>query len=159
MKAGKFFAAVLDLPDLESPKVVQAKGHNYSYLDSSSCHIVNLASVRALEERAGVVIDPLRFRANLYVDLDDPWVEFEWIGGEIAVGHEVRLKPSMRATRCAATEVNRDTAFRDVPVPRLIKRFFGHTEFGVYAAITNGGLLEPGMAVTSSASLKGIPAL
>lgn len=156
-QAAKFFAAVLDLPDDKTPIMTQAQDHNYSYLDSSSCHIINLASVRDLSERAGVEIDPLRFRANLYLDTDDPWAEFDWIGGELAIGDDVRIRPSRRAARCAATEVNRVSAVRDLPIPRLIKRFYGHTDFGVYAAITRGGLLEPGMTVAISARAEGKP--
>lgn len=155
-QAEKFFAAVLDLPDDEAPRIVHAQGHNYSYLDSSSCHIVNLASVRDLSERAGVEIDPLRFRANLYIDTDDPWAEFDWIGGELTIGDEVRVGPSRRAARCAATEVNRLSAVRDIPIPKLIKRFYGHTDFGVYAAIIKGGLLQPGMPVAISAHAEGM---
>ncbi|WP_072950423.1 MOSC domain-containing protein [Rhodococcus koreensis] len=152
----KFFAAVLDLPDDKAPKLVHAQCHNYSYLDSSSCHIVNLASVRDLSERAGVEIDPLRFRANLYIDTDDPWVEFEWIGGELTIGDDVGVGPFKRAARCAATEVNRVSAVKDIPIPRLIKRFYGHTDFGIYAAITKGGRIQPGMPVALSAHPEGI---
>lgn len=153
--ASEFFAAVLDLPNDMAPVIAQAQDHNYSYLDSSSCHIINLASVRDLSDRAGIEIDPLRFRANLYIDTDEPWIEFEWIGNELTIGDDVRIKPSKRAARCAATEVNRVSAVRDLPIPRLIKRFYGHTDFGVYAAFTKGGLLEPGMTVATSAPAAG----
>jgi uncharacterized protein YcbX len=157
LQAGKFFAAVLDLPDDEAPVITRGQAHNYAYLDSSSCHIINLASVRDLSERAGVDIDPLRFRANLYLDTDTPWAEFDWIGSELVIGGDVRLRPFKRAARCAATEVNRASALRDLPVPRLLKRFYGHTDFGVYAAITKGGLLEPGMTAAMSARDEGKP--
>jgi uncharacterized protein len=156
-EAGEFFAAVLDLPDEQAPVIAHARGYNYAYLDSSSCHVINLASVRDLSERAGVEIDPLRFRANLYIDTDDPWSEFQWIGSELAIGEDVRIKPFKRAARCAATEVNRVSAVRDLPIPRLIKRFYGHIDFGVYAAITKGGLLEPGMTVAISARAEQAP--
>lgn len=146
-RTAELFAAVLDLPKDKAPVVVLASNQNFAYLDSSSCHVVNLASVRDLSERVGVDIDPLRFRANLYVDTGMPWSEFEWIGQEVAIGGEVRLKPSGRAARCAATEVNRATGVRDLPIPKLLQRHYGHSDFGIYAAISNGGLLEPGMAV------------
>jgi uncharacterized protein YcbX len=32
------------------------------------------------------VIDPLRFRANLYIDGARPWEEFDWIGADISIG-------------------------------------------------------------------------
>lgn len=147
LRAEQFFARVLDLPNEKTPVIAHAQNYNYSYLDGSSCHVVNLASVRDLSERAGVEIDPLRFRANLYIDTDEPWAEFEWMGRDVAIGHEVRVRPSKRAARCAATEINRVSTVRDLPIPRLLKRFYGHTDFGVYASISQGGLLQPGMTV------------
>ena len=49
-------------------------------------HIVNLASVRELERVVGRPVDPLRFRANLYLDGLEPWAEFGWLDKEIGVG-------------------------------------------------------------------------
>ena len=48
--------------------------------------IINLASVRALAEAAGTAIDPLRFRANLYIDGLPAWAEFESLGARWRVG-------------------------------------------------------------------------
>ena len=48
--------------------------------------LINLATVKSLSEQWGVDINPLRFRANFYVDGARPWEEFEWIGSTSAHG-------------------------------------------------------------------------
>jgi hypothetical protein len=53
----------------------------------------------------------------------------------------------MACTRCSATEVNLSTTERDIPVPRLIKHHYGHTEMGFYATVETSGTLAPGMSV------------
>ena len=68
------------------PKIVHAAGHSFSDVAAKCVHIVNLASVRELERTLGRPVDPLRFRANLYLEGVAPWAEFGWIGKEIAVG-------------------------------------------------------------------------
>ena len=48
--------------------------------------LINLATVRSLEAQWGYEIDPLRFRANIYVDGFGPWREFDWIGANLRIG-------------------------------------------------------------------------
>ena len=43
-------------------------GHSFSDMAAKCVHIVNLASVREVERITGRPVDPLRFRANLYLD-------------------------------------------------------------------------------------------
>ena len=51
-----------------APKIVHAPGHSFSDVAAKCVHIVNLASVRELERMLGRPVDPLRFRANLYLE-------------------------------------------------------------------------------------------
>ena len=55
-----------------------------------------------------------------------------------------------RTERCSATELNRDDARRDIPIPRLLKEHFGHADMGVYAAVRHSGGLRIGDAVTDA---------
>ena len=64
--------------------------------------LINLATVRRIGEEWGVDIDPMRFRANLYIDGAEPWAEAGWLDRELTIG-SVRLKAVMRTPRCAAT--------------------------------------------------------
>jgi uncharacterized protein len=112
----------------------------------NSISIINLASVRDLADRVGAPINPLRYRANIYLDGLAPWTEFEWIDREIAIG-PVRLKPNRKTKRCGATEVNPDTGQRDLPVPALLKKHLGHIDCGIYAEVLSDGRIVPGSSV------------
>jgi uncharacterized protein YcbX len=61
-------------------KVVQAPGHRFTDHPLGHVSIVNLASVRDLEARLGRPLDPLRFRANVYVEGWPAWAENDWTG-------------------------------------------------------------------------------
>src|SRR5579862_7953334 len=74
-------------PAAEGPlKVVSAPGHRFTDHPEGHVSIINLESVRDLERRTGWRIDPLRFRANLYVDGWPAWVENEAVGGAVQLG-------------------------------------------------------------------------
>src|SRR5882762_6119817 len=65
-----FFASTF--PDLIKgpPKVLESPGHSFSDVARKVVSIINLASVRAIENMVGAPVHPLRFRANVNVDPD-----------------------------------------------------------------------------------------
>lgn len=154
-QAEELLARVLDLDPQETPRLIRRTRGDYNYTYTSSlserlrlaCHVVNLASVRELSERIGAEVDPLRFRANVYIDMGQPWVEREWLNHRLQLG-QARLSVEMGTPRCAATEVNRSTAELDIPVPRLLKQHYGHTEMGFYAVVEAAGTVTTGGPVT-----------
>lgn len=132
-----------------APKIVAAPGHSFSDVRQKCLHIVNLASVRELERVAGRAIDPLRFRPNVVIDGVEPWAEFSWVDKDISIG-PARLNVFTRTERCAATEVEPATGARNLSLPALLLRTFGHTDFGIYATVSDGGTVRPGDAITAS---------
>ena len=100
--------------------------------------LINRASIEALEEAVETPVDPLRFRANVYFDGPPSWRELDWIGSQITLGG-ARLRVVSPITRCAATEVNPDTAERDLDTVAALRRHFGHNLMGIYAEVTEGG--------------------
>jgi uncharacterized protein len=126
------------------PKVLHAPGHTFSDVAKKVISIINLASVAELENAAGAPVDALRFRGNLHVSGWPAWHEFSLLGSEIAVGEETRLKVVKRIVRCAATEVDPQTAIRDMPIPRLLMDTYGHADCGIYAEVIEGGMIAPG---------------
>ena len=162
-RLGAFFAAFMADAARGAPKVLEAPGHMFS--DASRrpgtntykyVSIVNLASVRELERFVGRPVDPIRFRANVYLDGAPAWSEFDWTGRDIAVGG-ARLSVVSPIDRCAATMVNPTTAERDLNVPRALKRGFGHVNMGIYAEVTKGGEVTAGDAVEPSSAPLGFP--
>jgi uncharacterized protein YcbX len=128
------------------PKVLQGQGHSFSDVAKKVVSIINLASVSELEKAAGAPVDPLRFRANLYVEGWPAWREFDLMNQKIAVG-PTRLKVVKRIVRCAATEVDPVTGIRDLPIPRTIMDTYGHADCGVYAEVIEGGSIAVGDTV------------
>jgi uncharacterized protein YcbX len=108
--------------------------------------LINLASVRALEAKLGVVVDPRRFRANLLVDGLEPWVEFGWIDKTIRIG-DVLFQGARRIRRCAATEVNPDTGERDIALPVELHKHFAHADMGIYLYVRSDGAIAAGDAL------------
>ena len=49
--------------------------------------------------------------------------------------------------RCAATEVNPETAERDMDVPQSLYRLTGDDDCGIYAEVVSGGKIAEGDAI------------
>jgi len=91
----------------------------------------------------GVPVNPLRFRANLYLRGWPAWHEFDLVGETFAIG-DVRLKVAKTTTRCAAINVDPDTAVRDLEIPSMLTRRLGRHECGVFAEVVAGGTIRVG---------------
>jgi len=133
------------------PKVISGGGHSFSDLARKAVSIINLASVAAIEDIIGQPVHPLRFRANLYVSGWPAWHEFELLDQTLAIG-DARLKVVKRIVRCAATNVDPQTAARDLNIPHTLMRRFGHAECGIYAEVIAGGAIAIGDHLTVSSS-------
>jgi MOSC domain-containing protein len=144
----RFFAAYCADELRGPPKVLNAPGHSFSDVARKVVSIINLASVAALETIIGAPVDPVRFRANVYVRGWEPWSELDFVGQEIAVGPSARLKVVKRIVRCAATNVDPDTGIRDLTIPDTLLQNLGHTDCGIYAEVIEGGTIAPGDEVT-----------
>ncbi|MBC3763566.1 MOSC domain-containing protein [Quadrisphaera oryzae] len=147
--AAALLARVLELPDGVVPVVAREEGRRFTDMAPDSdramefVSIINLASVADLGRRAGVEVDPLRFRGNVHLAGIPPWRELKLLGREFTLGG-VRLRGTAITERCAATEVSPGTGERDLPVPRLLAEHCGHTYLGVYAEVLDGGTLQLG---------------
>jgi uncharacterized protein YcbX len=139
----QFFAAYMKDELRGPPKVVCAPGHSFSDVAMKCLHVVNLATVRDLERVSGRPIDPMRFRANVYVDGAEPWAERTWVGREVTLGG-VRGEVVKNTVRCAATNVDPQTGVRDTALPEQLLRTWGHSDLGVYVKIVGGGSLAVG---------------
>jgi len=49
-----------------------------------------------------------------------------------------------RITRCAAINVDPETAARDLEIPQTLMRRLGHNECGIYAEVIVGGSINVG---------------
>jgi MOSC domain-containing protein len=145
----QFMAAYMKAELRGAPKVVSSPGHSFSDMAAKCVSIINLASVRELERAVGRPVDPLRFRANVYVEGLAPWAELQWLDQAISIG-PVRLDVFARIRRCDATNVDPTTAARDMAVPATLMRTWGHQDLGMYAKVVEGGTISVGSEVVHS---------
>ncbi len=135
-----------------APTLVRSRDGHFMDKPDNVISLINLATVRSLEDQWGIKIDPLRFRANLYIDGARPWEEFDWVGSDIKIG-EALFRVDRRNGRCGATNVDPETGRRDLDIPGSLRAAFGHKEFGIYLIAREGGTLSVGNSVLTSATV------
>lgn len=138
-----FFADYLGDTIQGKPKLVYADDpeHTFSDVNARVISCINLASVQDLETTLQQPVNPLRFRANVYFDEAPAWSELEWTGKTFGLGTTM-VKVLKPITRCAATNVNPETAQRDLTIPQTLVKTYGHNHFGVYVQVIQDGCLK-----------------
>jgi uncharacterized protein YcbX len=151
-----WLTGLLPPDDLRGPlKVVEATG-KFRFTDhpQGQVSLINMASVRDLSRTLGVELDPLRFRANVYVEGWPAWAENGWEGRDLMLGW-AKARVFKPIVRCAATEVDPTTAVRDVEVVKGLFDAYGHMNCGIYVNITAPGRVGLGDAVTAPETATG----
>jgi uncharacterized protein YcbX len=146
-----FFAANFARELKGPPKVLSGGGHSFSDVAKKVVSIINLGSLKAIENIIGQPVHPLRFRANLYVSGWPAWHEFELLGRTLAIG-KTRLKVVKRIVRCAAVNVDPKSAARDLEIPPTLMRRLGHADCGIYAEVVESGTIGVGDAIATEAA-------
>ena len=143
MLLNQFFAGFLAGSPRGTPAFQEVDETTRGDLLPNPISLINLASIRDLERVARQPVDPRRFRGNILFDGVPAWAEFSWLDKEIRIG-TARLRVVERTQRCAATNVNPETAERDMNIPLTLRKGFGHMDMGVYAEVVAGGEVNPG---------------
>jgi uncharacterized protein YcbX len=125
------------------PARIVSAGRGMTDTDFQSVSILNMASNRALGQRLGRDLGLDRWRGNLWLDGLAPWEEVDLIGQEVQIG-QARLKIMEPIGRCRATMVDCATGKIDVNTLDALEQAYGHTNFGVYAIVTQPGTLRTG---------------
>ncbi|MGI9338093.1 MAG: MOSC domain-containing protein [Gammaproteobacteria bacterium] len=108
--------------------------------------IVNNETVAEFAGKCGEVADmtAARFRGNIVISQMPPWREHS--AQEITIG-KTTFRVLSDIPRCAATQVNPQTAQRDAKVPLLLHKHYGHNHLGVYADALAVGDIATGAEV------------
>lgn len=129
--------------DLPAPTgIYRAQAAHLTDVPEPWISVNNLATLRAVEQRAGRPLSMHRWRGNLWLEGLAPWEEFDLVGTTLRIG-EATLEVRERITRCKATMANPETGRRDVDTLAAL-RTWDHQDFGVYAAVTSGGTVRRG---------------
>jgi uncharacterized protein YcbX len=124
-----------------------AAGPRGGVVFASPLTIIGTASLAALAEQISGPVDSARFRANLVVETDEPWVEDTWRGAEVGIG-SATVRIGGPVPRCAVVDRHPVTSEKDV---RLLKALVasrptnraGEPLFGVYADVVRPGVVVP----------------
>ncbi|NJL50948.1 MAG: MOSC domain-containing protein [Blastochloris sp.] len=141
-----FLKQHLPAEDQRGPLRLLTASGGFRFTDSRCgfVSIVNLASVAAIEDWVGGPVDPLRFRANCYVEGWPAFAELNLVGQTLAFASGVRLKVIRRTERCAAIDVDPRTGRRDLRIPRTLLVKLDHADCGVYCEVVTGGRIDEG---------------
>lgn len=152
-KLAKFLQAFLGDETDQTLNVLEGPG-SHRFMDNNQdgfVSAINLASIRAVEEKIGKFIDPARFRANIYYDAGEPWIEdrFQRLDRFTAGGTILQLRKPI--VRCIATHVDPITATRDIDMVGELTAHFGRNTLGNYFAVVKSGRVAIGDTIASQA--------
>ncbi len=126
----------------QSSHVVRVPDRGMTDSPWPSISIANLASHEAVGAALGQSLSIRRWRANLWIDGLEPWVEAGWVGKSLRIG-EVMFEIREQITRCLATTANPETGARDADTLGVLKTL-GHQEFGLYTIVVKSGAIRIG---------------
>ncbi len=131
------------------------------FSDYAALHLMTTATLTRLAElRPDSAFDARRFRPNVVIASPEGargFVENGWVGREIAIGGEVRLRISDPAPRCSVPTLAQEGLRKD---PQVLRAIAAHNTVpvpalegeqlpcaGVYAFVIRGGTVKEGDAV------------
>ncbi|QGN47563.1 MOSC domain-containing protein [Micromonospora sp. WMMC415] len=115
--------------------------------DEGPVSLISTAALRRLHDLLGEPVEPLRFRANLLVDVPgSDFPEDGWLGRTVRIGSEVVLRPRQRLTRCVMIDLAQEDAPEHGHLLRTVADHHDMT-FGVWATVERPGRIALGDAV------------
>lgn len=144
--AAAFLAWVAPIMPADRPapaRIVRIGARGMTDTPYPSVSILNHASRRAFGQKAGRDLSMHRFRGNIWLDGLAPWEEFDWIGRSVRIGGAV-LRIEEATGRCLATAADPETGRRDTDTLGVLEAGWGHTEFGIYGVVVEGGEVRTG---------------
>ncbi len=129
---------------------------NRGTLDAAAVSLIGATTVRALGERLGRDLYPLRFRPNILIETAGavPRLEDRWVGGLLIFGDRddaARVRLNQRDKRCMMIGLDPETAEHD---PRVLKAVGRDDETcaGVYGSTEQPGVVRVGDTIRLVAS-------
>ncbi len=127
----------------EPARVYRVPGQALTDQDQPLISINSLSSLADLSARMGQGLSVHRFRGNIWVDGWEPMAELALVGKTIAIG-PVRLEVVEPIGRCRATGANPESGAQDADTMGALEAEYGHTDFGVFARVIQGGTVALG---------------
>lgn len=117
--------------------------------DCRPISLFNIWTATQLGDEIGTAVDPRRFRANIYMDLDSrqPFAENEFVGRVVRIGPRATFAILERDPRCKMITLDPDTTEQNPALMRSVARQHGGTA-GIYAAVLVEGTITIGDEMT-----------
>jgi MOSC domain-containing protein len=136
------------LPGLTSQTIPDTFGLlRGAFFDSAPIHVLASGSLEHMKRLCGgdSILDPRRFRPNIFVDTGgaEGFVEDEWLEGALEIGETVRIIAMKPALRCVMTTHAQPDLPRDLSILRTAARNHKAT-LGVFAEIGAPGTVRVG---------------
>ena len=125
----------------QSARIIRLKDRGFTDTDFASISINSHASLRALSERVGLPLSPLRWRGNIWLDDLEPWAEHSWVSQQFRIG-SVLFEGVEPVVRCLATTANPQTGERDADTLGALNDGWNHQNFGLYARVIESGKIS-----------------
>jgi hypothetical protein len=112
-------------------------------MDLAPISLFGLATVQALSAETGLQLNPLRFRANFYVEWSsgEPFFEDGLVGRELRIGESVAIHIAKKDGRCVMINLDPDTAESSPVVLEKVARQHEGC-LGVYGAVLREGVVR-----------------
>lgn len=123
-----------------SARIIRASGRGFTDSDFPSITLCNMASHKAVEDKAGQPLSIHRWRGNIWLGNLPAWEEFNWIGRDVQIGSAV-FHIRERTDRCMATAANPETGKRDINLLDILSDW-DHQDFSVRAEVIREGTLQ-----------------
>lgn len=110
--------------------------------DTFPLSLITTQTIARLGELTGGQLDVLRFRPNILVEssADQPFLEDEWVGGELCIGG-MRMRVDKRDGRCAVITIDPVTSERN---PAILRTVVEERQgcLGVYGTVVQPGAIS-----------------
>ncbi|MGA8145405.1 MAG: MOSC N-terminal beta barrel domain-containing protein [Candidatus Acidiferrales bacterium] len=124
-------------------RALELRHSERSMTDAYPISVLGHATMRGLSEEAGMSLNPLRFRANFYVqwNSDEPFFEDSLVGRELQIGETVTIHIVKKDGRCVMITLDPETA---EPAPVVFEKVArDHSGCaGVYGAVLREGIVR-----------------
>jgi uncharacterized protein YcbX len=111
--------------------------------DAYPISVLGLRTICALSEETGLSLNPLRFRANFYVqwNSDEPFFEDQLVGQDLQIGETVTMRVVKKDGRCVIITLDPETA---EPAPVVLEKVAREHAgcAGVYGAVLREGIVR-----------------
>ena len=134
---------------LEKP-IFFLKNNDFPFYDTTnsnnvmnSISLININSIKDLENKINKKLEIQRFRGNFYVQGIEPFEERNWINKVIKINN-ISFKVQSHIPRCVAINLKPKTDDNSINLLQSLKKSFNHFDMGIYLIALEDGKINVG---------------